>query len=590
MAGRNEPGGDQWDRLACFHDRPSYTESRLPGVSGGHNSHGLPRRLTASGPGWSRQADVCVVGSGIAGLRTALHVRSYGLSVVLVTKVNIDDGSTRWAQGGIAAVLDPSDTPAAHAADTHAAGVGLCDPSAVDVLVNEGPGRLRELMDLGAVFDRTPDGELALTREGGHHARRIAHAGGDATGAEVQRALHAAILGDAGIDLIEHAMVLDLLQAADGRAAGVSLHVLGEGSTDGVGAVLARAVVLATGGMGQIYASTTNPSVSTGDGVALGLRAGAIAADLEFVQFHPTSLYLGPEATGQQPLISEAMRGEGAFLVDGAGQRFMTSVHQMADLAPRDVVAKAITRVMLAEGTDHVRLDARVIEDLHQRFPIISTSCLVAGIDPQHELIPVRPAAHYASGGLRTDVWGRTSLPGLFACGEVACTGVHGANRLASNSLLEGLVFAARIAAVISNDLAAQADPVPARLADGALDPAIRTELTAAMSRHVAAVRSGEGLATAGQTLSDLAARGVHGPGPEAWEVTDLLTVASALTTAAALRTETRGCHWRGDHPEADPSWQGRIEVTLDPDGVLQTEFRPLEGSARSAAAQGATV
>jgi len=531
-----------------------------------------------------------VVGSGIAGLRTALYARSYGLSVILVTKVNIDDGSTRWAQGGIAAVLDPTDTPAAHAADTHAAGVGLCDPTAVEVLVTEGPGRLRELMDLGAAFDRTADGELALTREGGHNARRIVHAGGDATGAEVQRALHAAILGDGGIDLIEHAMVLDLLVAADGRAAGVALHVLGEGSIDGVGAVLARAVVLATGGMGQIYASTTNPSVSTGDGVALGLRAGAIAADLEFVQFHPTSLYLGPGATGQQPLISEALRGEGAFLVDGTGRPFMGGVHPLGDLAPRDVVAKAITRVMLAEGTDHVRLDARGIEDISSRFPIITASCMSVGIDPQRELIPVRPAAHYASGGLRTDVWGRTSVPGLFACGEVACTGVHGANRLASNSLLEGLVFSARIGTVLRTDLSPQAEPMPAKAPYGALDPAIRSEITDAMSRHVGALRSGEGLADAAQTLDGLSARGVQAPGPAAWEVTDLLTVARALTAAATRRTETRGCHWRQDHPEADPAWLGRIEIALDDEGLLQTTFQPLAGSAKTVAAEGIPV
>lgn len=559
-------------------------------MSAGHTGHGLPRRLNSAGPGWSRQADVCVVGSGIAGLRTALHARSYGLSVILVTKVNIDDGSTRWAQGGIAAVLDPTDTPAAHAEDTHTAGVGLCDRAAVDVLVTEGPDRLYELMDLGATFDRTPDGQLALTREGGHHARRIAHAGGDATGAEVQRALHAAILGDPGIDLIEHAMVLDLLLGADGQAAGVSLHVLGEGSTDGVGAVLARAVVLATGGMGQIYASTTNPSVSTGDGVALGLRAGAIAADLEFVQFHPTSLYLGPDATGQQPLISEAMRGEGAFLVDQAGERFMAAVHPLADLGPRDVVAKAITRVMLAEGTDHVRLDARGIDDVRRRFPIITASCVAAGIDPQRDLIPVRPAAHYASGGLCTDIWGRTSVPGLFACGEVACTGVHGANRLASNSLLEGLVFAARIATVLSTSLAPQADPLPGLGPYGAGDPSIRTELTDVMSTHVAALRTGDGLATAGQTLRDLAGRAARAPGPAAWEATDLLTVASALTAAATLRTETRGCHWREDYPEPEDSWLGRIEVTLDGDGVLRTDFRPLDVSGQTPTYDGVAV
>src|SRR5439155_9502015 len=292
-----------------------------------------------------------VVGSGVAGLTAALHLREAGLHVTVVTKVNIDDGSTRWAQGGIAAVLDPLDTPGAHAEDTLVAGVGLGDPAAVEVLVTEGPARVRELMRLGARFDRYPDGRLMLTREGGHHANRIVHAGGDATGAEVQRALHAAVHRDPWIRLVEHALVLDLLRDPTGRACGVTLHVLGEGTEDGVGAVLARAVVLATGGMGQIFAATTNPVVSTGDGVALALRAGATVTDIEFVQFHPTALYLGagsgaargasPEAA-QQPLISEALRGEGAYLVDGDGKRFMVGQHELAELAPRDVVAKAI--------------------------------------------------------------------------------------------------------------------------------------------------------------------------------------------------------------------------------------------------------
>src|SRR5215470_17223651 len=261
----------------------------------------LPRRLLAPAPGWSETTDVVVVGSGVAGLTAALHLREAGLHVTVVTKVNIDDGSTRWAQGGIAAVLDPLDTPAAHAEDTLVAGVGLSDPAAVEVLVNEGPTRVRELMRWGAEFDRYPDGRLMLGREGGHHANRIVHAGGDATGAEVQRALHAAVRRDPWIRMVEHALVLDLLRDAAGRACGVTLHVLGEGSEDGVGAILARAVVLATGGMGQIYAATTNPVVSTGDGVALALRAGAAVTDLEFVQFHPTSLFLG-SATDRQPL------------------------------------------------------------------------------------------------------------------------------------------------------------------------------------------------------------------------------------------------------------------------------------------------
>ncbi|HWG98996.1 MAG TPA: L-aspartate oxidase, partial [Pilimelia sp.] len=465
---------------------------------------GLPRRLPAPAPGWAETTDVVVVGSGIAGLTAALHLREAGLHVTVVTKVNIDDGSTRWAQGGIAAVLGPLDTPAAHASDTEIAGVGLCDPAAVDVLVREGPTRIRELMRTGAAFDRHPDGSLMLTREGGHRADRIVHAGGDATGAEVQRALHAAVRRDPWIRLVEHALVLDLLRApaaggGPGRACGVTLHVLGEGTEDGVGAVLARAVVLATGGMGQVFASTTNPVVSTGDGVALALRAGASVTDVEFVQFHPTALAIGgPSGTAQQPLVSEALRGEGAHLVDADGKRFMVGVHELAELAPRDVVAKAIHRVLRGTGADHVYLDARHLgaEFLAGRFPTIVASCRAAGIEPGTDLIPVAPAAHYASGGVRTDLWGRTSIPGLYACGEVACTGVHGANRLASNSLLEGLVFARRIAADLARDLPPQADPADAPDAPPApaVDPAARPALQRAMSRGAGVLRSADSL------------------------------------------------------------------------------------------------
>ena len=578
----------------------------------------LPRRLTAPEPGWTQVTDVVVVGSGIAGLSAARHARAAGHAVTVVTKVTVGAGSTRWAQGGIAAALDPADSPAEHLADTLVAGVGLCDEAAVRVLVEEGPDRVRELMAVGARFDTDAGGRLALTREGGHHRNRIVHAGGDATGAEVQRALEEAVRADPGIAVVEHALVLDLLTGADGRATGVTLHVLGEGTPDGVGAVLARAVVLATGGLGQVYAATTNPTVSTGDGVALALRAGAVVTDLEFVQFHPTALWLGPAARGQQPLVSEAVRGEGAMLVDAAGKRFMASVHELADLAPRDVVAKEIFRVMRAEGLDHVWLDARGLgrELLERRFPSIVARCRQAGVDPVAEPIPVVPAAHYASGGVQTDLHGRTTVPGLYACGEVACTGVHGANRLASNSLLEGLVFAGRIGAELSRGLPPQTDPAPPAGAAGLADPAARPELARWMSAGAGVVRTAAGLQATAAALAAAAPDRPAGavapgpvppgavapgsvepgpvapgavapgpvapgpvvpgsvePGPEAWDATNLHAVSTVLVAAAARREETRGCHWREDHAERDDArWRGHLLAALAADGVL-TDF-----------------
>ena len=319
---------------------------------------------------------------------------------------------------------------------------------------------MAQLIARGAEFDRDAAGALQLTREGGHHRRRIAHAGGDATGAEIERALVSAVMADPRIELISHALVLDLLPAAtdDGQrpaVAGITLHVLGEGTRGGVGAIRARAVILATGGIGQCYAVTTNPAVSTGDGVAVALRAGARLRDIEFIQFHPTVLYLGAGVRGQLPLVSEAVRGEGGQLLNGSGERFMVGQHPLAELGPRDVVAKGIMREMAREGTDHVYVDGRMLgeEIWRVRFPTILASCRRAGIDPTVDLIPVAPASHYFCGGIETDLDGATNLGGLYACGEVASSGVHGANRLASNSLLEGLVFARRIAASLHPEL-----------------------------------------------------------------------------------------------------------------------------------------
>ncbi len=528
----------------------------------------LPQRLAAPSPGWTTYADVVVIGSGIAGLTAALQLRaspSVG-SVMVVTKDILSAGSTQWAQGGIAAALGPGDTPDQHLHDTLVAGAGVCDEEAVRVLVTEGPAAVRELISLGTVFDHTEAGELSLTREGGHHRDRIAHAGGDATGAEIQRALVAAVHAAPDIDVTEHALVLDLIPGAAGGVAGVTLHVMGEGQRDGVGAVLCRAVVLASGGLGQVFSATTNPSVSTGDGMALALRAGAVLRDLEFVQFHPTVMWLGAESKGQQPLISEAVRGEGAFLVDDAGVRFMQGQHELADLAPRDVVAKAIMRRMRETGTEHVWLDARGFgaAKWERRFPTILATCRSHGIDPVTELVPVAPACHYASGGVATDLHGQSSVPGLFACGEVACSGVHGANRLASNSLLEGLVFSRRIAVRLASALPERQEPVTDLRPAGIVPGSVRADLQHTMTERAGVLRSHTGLTEGARVLAHLAGSTTDVADVDAWETTNLLTVSSALVEAATRREETRGSHWREDFPERDDAdWARHVDVTL---------------------------
>lgn len=543
----------------------------------------VPRRLYAPRPSFSETVDVIVVGSGVAGIMVALSAARTG-SVMLLTKAALDAGSTSWAQGGIAAVIDLADTTEAHYQDTMAAGARLCSSHAVRVLVEEGPQQLARLIGYGAQLDLNDAGQLSLTREGGHRVNRIVHAGGDATGAEVQRALISA-LTMSNVDVRSEAFVIDLLRTADGsRCVGVKVALADSAASERIGIIQARAVVLASGGIGQVFASTTNPPVATGDGMAAALRAGASLADIEFVQFHPTVFYSGPHARGQQLLISEAVRGEGAVLLDATGKRVMESFHPLADLAPRDVVSKAIS-LRMAESPggifDHVFLDATRIGavKLLSRFPNIVARCREAGIDPVTDPIPVAPGEHFSCGGVWTDRLGRTSLSGLYAVGETACTGVHGANRLASNSLLEGLVYGERVGAQLLLNPGDHGDPSDADVEshDGAtLWGMARASVATTMSRHVAVRRTAEGLDEAGEALSEHRA-GQHDAGRAGWEATNVATVAAALLAAAKVRTESRGCHWREDYPDTDQNWERRIVSTLDSDGAIRLRRAGLE-------------
>jgi L-aspartate oxidase len=541
----------------------------------------LPQRLAAERPGWIREVDIVVIGSGIAGLTAALECRDLG-TIMVVTKDEVSAGSTHWAQGGIAWVQAEGDTVQQHIDDTLVAGAGLCIEDAVRVLVTEGPDEVAKLINRGAEFDRDLAGRLELTREGGHMRNRIAHAGGDATGAEIERALIAAVTADRGIEIVEHALVLDLIPAEVGpgeqpAVAGVTLHVLGEGTRGGVGAVHAHAVVLATGGIGQIYAVTTNPPVSTGDGVAAALRAGARLRDIEFIQFHPTVLYLGAGARGQLPLVSEAVRGEGGLLVNSRGERFMVGKHQLAELAPRDVVAKQIMKEMATDGVDHVYVDGRMLaeETWRVRFPTIWHSCRRAGINPATDLIPVAPACHYFCGGVQTDLDGATNLAGLYACGEVASSGVHGANRLASNSLLEGLVFARRIAVDLRRRQQIRRHPAQDHREPGLIDRSVVPAMQQAMSRDAGGLRDAAGLDRCARELVGLGGRSGAESGLESWEATNLMTVATAIVASARLREESRGAHWRDDFEGRREPWHGHLIVEHDVRGGLRHDFAP---------------
>ena len=537
----------------------------------------LVQRLNSADPGWTINADVIVIGSGIAGLTAALSARDKGLSVLLLTKDVLSTGSTSWAQGGIAAALGPGDSPDQHFQDTLEAGAGLCDEESVRILVQEGPAAVKRLINLGATFDLDSSGNVALTREGGHRRDRIAHAGGDATGAEISRALVAKVLADPKVRIFEHALVLDLLKDKNERVCGVTLHVMGKGKIDGVGAALARAVVLATGGLGAVFQQTTNPLVATGDGVALALRAGATVADLEFVQFHPTVLWVGSDSRGSQPLISEAVRGEGAILRNINGEAFMSTIHPMKDLAPRDVVAHAVHEEIIKSGKPYVYLDGTKLgEDIWlQRFPNILSSCRKIGIDPLVDLIPVVPAAHYASGGVVSDMTGKTDIPGLFAVGECANTGVHGANRLASNSLLEGLVVAERVANHLT-DLPKQSEPVIENTPTNLIDGKVRKDITETTTTGAGAVRNATGLNKTIDKLSEIAKKTTKLSSTQSWEATNLLTVSSFLSNAALRREESRGSHWRSDFPERNDSrWLVRIQGKLN-EGKLELSEKTI--------------
>lgn len=512
--------------------------------------------------------DLLVLGSGVAGLSAAVRAAGApGLRVGVLTKAELHQSATRWAQGGVAAVLGgDEDSTDLHLADTLLAGAGLCDKDAVRVLVDEGPRRVSELIALGAVFDRDHDGALMKAREGGHSMARIVHAGGAATGAEIERALVDAVCETAA-SLMEGWFALELI-VEGGRCRGVT--AIDPGGTEHE--VHAPHVLLATGGAGQLFAVTTNPVQATGDGIAMALRAGVPVADIEFMQFHPTALH---HPAMPRPLLSEALRGHGAILRDSRGEQFVD------ELAPRDVVSRAMTARMLDQGVDHLFLDATGLDSFGDRFPTIAASLREVGLDPAKDWLPIAPAAHYLSGGVITDLDGACAIPGLWACGEVACTGVHGANRLASNSLLEGMVFAPRVIEAID---AGKEGPEPTgamrAVMDGASDEECiggralddgagwvgasnhvdvakkREELQRVLTAEAGVLRSEASLERARAALNSLWAPPF---GVDALEQNNLCRVAMGLLAAATARRESRGAHTRTDYPASSDDYRSRL-------------------------------
>jgi L-aspartate oxidase len=544
----------------------------------------------------TEEFDFVIIGSGVAGLSCAIELEDYG-TVAVLTKEGISEGSTQWAQGGIAAVLSPEplDSPLLHQQDTMQAGAGLCDRSAVDVLVNEGPHRIRQLIARGAHFDTEPTGELKLTREAAHRARRIVHSGGDATGKEVQRSLSASALDSERIRVFEDIVSVDFLLAHDETGEPRCIGVLALDQSTGLLKIFyGKATIAATGGIGALYKVTTNPPVLTGDGMAMAYRAGANLMDMEFVQFHPTAFAKGPN--NPKFLISEAVRGEGAILLNVHNERFMTRYHPDAELAPRDVVSRAIAQEILDTGTDYVTLDltSQTAQQIAARFPKIYSTCVAYGIDPATEPIPVSPAEHYMMGGIRTDLDGETNIPGLLACGECACTGVHGANRLASNSMLEGLVFGIRtVQAAIRMKKAPTppretlsilgSSPVSHHTTNGTTKPPqntdvieeARTQLQETMWQFAGLVRSRQGLDQALKTLDALEAEFGHpnaaaGAWREAIELANMICVSRLVVLAALAREESRGAHFRTDFPQTDDQhWQHHILLRQQNDELV---------------------
>lgn len=513
-----------------------------------------------------RSFDYIIVGSGIAGLYTALLAREHG-SVLIVTKGAIDESNTKYAQGGIAAAVGPGDSTQRHFEDTVSAGAGLVDVEAARILTEEAPARIADLVRFGVLFDKD-DGVVALAREGAHSVPRVLHAGGDSTGAHIELSLSGLAL-QSGITVREHCLATEIVLRG-GRACGLRTIDFRTGEAQ---EFACRCLILASGGAGNLYRATTNPAVATGDGIALAYDAGAEIADMEFYQFHPTALRL----PGVQPfLISEALRGEGGVLRDLGGHRFMPDYHPLAELAPRDIVARAIAAEMATASTDHVVLDVTHLsaDFISERFPQIYNFCLAHGLDITKQPIPVSPAAHYLMGGVRTNVWGETCVAGLYACGEVACTSVHGANRLASNSLLETVVFGKR---VVERTLSSPQTAMPPAAEALRLSEAAPNEspgptlggLQALMWDKVGIVRNRDDLACTVKTLRSWQAAKPPLSDRASHELASLITCAKLASEAALMREESRGAHYRSDFPDSSEVWRKHIIFRKDGHGSV---------------------